>query len=125
MFKLASRFMKGESGARVMEYGLIATGISVATIVTLSPFGDRETASHDSDTWWRTRFLASTFRSRSGQVGDVGSDAPGFVAVSIRQDRTWHPNSLANLKAPSGADRGPLIVKEQRPRRAGEVIATS
>jgi hypothetical protein len=40
------------------------------------------------------------------------------------------PNSLANLKAPSGADRGPLIVKAAsqfgRSRgRAGEVISTS
>jgi Flp pilus assembly pilin Flp len=35
MFKLASRFMRGASGARAIEYGLIAAGISVAIIVTL------------------------------------------------------------------------------------------
>jgi Flp pilus assembly pilin Flp len=35
MFKLASRFMRGASGARAIEYGLITAGISVAIIVTL------------------------------------------------------------------------------------------
>ena len=45
MLKVALRFMKGASGARAIEYGLIAAGISVAIIVTLPPFGDCETAS--------------------------------------------------------------------------------
>jgi Flp pilus assembly pilin Flp len=49
MFKLASRFMIGASGARLIEYGLIAAGISVA-IMSLSPFGDCEAAPNDSDT---------------------------------------------------------------------------
>ena len=35
MLKVALRFMKGASGARAIEYGLIAAGISVAIIVTL------------------------------------------------------------------------------------------
>ena len=35
MFKLASRLMNGASGARAMEYGLIAAGITVALIVIL------------------------------------------------------------------------------------------
>ena len=35
MLKLALRFMNGASGARAIEYGLIAAAISVAIIVTL------------------------------------------------------------------------------------------
>ena len=35
MLKVALRFMKGASGARAIEHGLIAAGISVAIIVTL------------------------------------------------------------------------------------------
>jgi hypothetical protein len=49
MFKLALRFMNGASGARAIEYGLIAAGISVRSS-SLSPFGDCKTASHDNPT---------------------------------------------------------------------------
>jgi Flp pilus assembly pilin Flp len=35
MFNLALRFMNGASGARAIEYGLIAAGISIAIIITL------------------------------------------------------------------------------------------
>jgi Flp pilus assembly pilin Flp len=35
MLKLALRFMNGASGARAIEYGLIAAGILVAINVTL------------------------------------------------------------------------------------------
>lgn len=40
MSKLFSRFLKNESGATAIEYGLIATFIAVAIIVTLPLVGD-------------------------------------------------------------------------------------
>ncbi len=39
MKNLLSRFIKDESGATAIEYGLIAAGISVAIIVTVNELG--------------------------------------------------------------------------------------
>ena len=39
MKKLFSRFMKDESGATAIEYGLIAAGISVAIIAVVNGLG--------------------------------------------------------------------------------------
>jgi pilus assembly protein Flp/PilA len=39
MSKLVSRFVKDESGATAIEYGLIAAGISVAIIATVQALG--------------------------------------------------------------------------------------
>lgn len=40
MSKFLNRFLKNESGATAIEYGLIATFIAVAIIVTLPLVGD-------------------------------------------------------------------------------------
>jgi len=39
MHKLIARFVKDESGATAIEYGLIAAGISVAIIVAVNGLG--------------------------------------------------------------------------------------
>lgn len=39
MKKLVSRFMKDESGATAIEYGLIAAGISLAIIAVVNGLG--------------------------------------------------------------------------------------
>lgn len=39
MTSLVARFLKDESGATAIEYGLIAAGISVAIIVTVNQLG--------------------------------------------------------------------------------------
>ena len=39
MNKMISRFMKDESGATAIEYGLIAAGISVVIIVAVNTLG--------------------------------------------------------------------------------------
>ena len=39
MQKLVARFVKDESGATAIEYGLIAAGISVAIIVAVNSLG--------------------------------------------------------------------------------------
>lgn len=39
MKKLVTRFLKDESGATAIEYGLMAAGISVAIIVTVIQLG--------------------------------------------------------------------------------------
>jgi pilus assembly protein Flp/PilA len=39
MTKLVSRFMKDESGATAIEYGLIAAGIAVAIITAVNGVG--------------------------------------------------------------------------------------
>ena len=41
MKKLFSRFMKDESGATAIEYGLIAAGISVAIIAVVNGLGTK------------------------------------------------------------------------------------
>jgi pilus assembly protein Flp/PilA len=41
MKMLFSRFMKDESGATAIEYGLIAAGIAVAIIATVSGLGTK------------------------------------------------------------------------------------
>ena len=41
MTSLATRFLKDESGATAIEYGLIAAGISVAIIVTVNAIGSQ------------------------------------------------------------------------------------
>jgi pilus assembly protein Flp/PilA len=39
MKNLVSRFVKDESGATAIEYGLIAAGISIAIVVTVQSVG--------------------------------------------------------------------------------------
>jgi pilus assembly protein Flp/PilA len=39
MFQLLTRFLKEESGATAIEYGLIAAGISVAIITVVTTLG--------------------------------------------------------------------------------------
>jgi pilus assembly protein Flp/PilA len=41
MKKLASRFIRDESGATAIEYGLIAAGISVAIITVVNSLGTK------------------------------------------------------------------------------------
>ena len=41
MTKLLSRFVKNESGATAIEYGLIAAGISVAIIAVVQGLGTK------------------------------------------------------------------------------------
>jgi len=51
------RFLRDESGATAIEYGLIAAGISVAIIVTVKTLGGQ---------------LKNTFQSVSTQLGNGG-----------------------------------------------------
>jgi pilus assembly protein Flp/PilA len=44
MKNLVSRFVKDESGATAIEYGLIAAGISVAIIAAVNGLGTKLTA---------------------------------------------------------------------------------
>jgi pilus assembly protein Flp/PilA len=54
MTKLLSRFVKNESGATAIEYGLIAAGISVAIIAVVQGVGSK---------------LKTTFTSVQGALG--------------------------------------------------------
>jgi pilus assembly protein Flp/PilA len=47
---LVSRFLKDESGATAIEYGLIAAGISVAIIVAVNSLGTKLTTTFESVT---------------------------------------------------------------------------
>jgi pilus assembly protein Flp/PilA len=51
------RFVKNESGATAIEYGLIAAGISVAIIATVNALGGQ---------------LQNTFSTVSSQLGNAG-----------------------------------------------------
>jgi pilus assembly protein Flp/PilA len=51
------RFLRDESGATAIEYGLIAAGISVAIIATVNTLGST---------------LKNTFSTVSGQLGNAG-----------------------------------------------------
>lgn len=44
MKKLVARFVKDESGATAIEYGLIAAGISVAIVTVVGTLGDELSA---------------------------------------------------------------------------------
>ena len=57
MKTLVSRFLKDESGATAIEYGLIAAGISVAIIATVNALGGQ---------------LKNTFSAVSTQLGNAG-----------------------------------------------------
>jgi pilus assembly protein Flp/PilA len=48
MSKLVSRFVKDESGATAIEYGLIAAGIAVAIIATVQALGTNLNATFSS-----------------------------------------------------------------------------
>ena len=48
MKTLVTRFVKDESGATAIEYGLIAAGISVAIISVVQGLGSRLTATFQS-----------------------------------------------------------------------------
>ena len=48
MKNLVSRFMKDESGATAIEYGLIAAGIAVAIIATVAGLGTKLNATFTS-----------------------------------------------------------------------------
>ena len=51
------RFLRDDSGATAIEYGLIAAGISVAIIATVNALGTK---------------LNSTFTNVSSQLGNAG-----------------------------------------------------
>jgi pilus assembly protein Flp/PilA len=51
------RFVRDESGATAIEYGLIAAGISVAIIAVVNALGGQ---------------LQNTFTNVSGQLGNAG-----------------------------------------------------
>jgi pilus assembly protein Flp/PilA len=57
MKKLLACFVKDESGATAIEYGLIAAGISVAIIATVNALGGQ---------------LQNTFSNVSSQLGNAG-----------------------------------------------------
>ena len=57
MKTLFSRFVKDESGATAIEYGLIAAGISVAIIATVNALGTQ---------------LKSTFSTITSQLAAAG-----------------------------------------------------
>jgi pilus assembly protein Flp/PilA len=57
MTTVMKRFVKDESGATAIEYGLIAAGISVAIIATVNALGGQ---------------LKNTFTSVSTQLGTAG-----------------------------------------------------
>jgi pilus assembly protein Flp/PilA len=57
MKSLLLRFVRDESGATAIEYGLIAAGISVAIIAVVNSLGTQ---------------LQSTFSNVSGQLGNAG-----------------------------------------------------
>ena len=48
MSKFVSRFVKDESGATAIEYGLIAAGISVAIIAVVNGLGTKLNTSFNS-----------------------------------------------------------------------------
>ena len=48
MTKLALRFLKDDSGATAIEYGLIAAGISVAIIAAVQTLGSNLNATFNS-----------------------------------------------------------------------------
>jgi pilus assembly protein Flp/PilA len=50
MTSLVSRFVKDQSGATAIEYGLIAAGISVAIIAVVNGLGTKLTATFTSVT---------------------------------------------------------------------------
>jgi len=58
MKTLVSRFMKDESGATAIEYGLIAAGISVAIIAAVNGLGNQ---------------LKTTFNSVSTTLSTAGN----------------------------------------------------
>jgi pilus assembly protein Flp/PilA len=57
MKSLFIRFMRDESGATAIEYGLIAAGISVAIIAVVNTLGGQ---------------LSNTFSNVSSQLGNAG-----------------------------------------------------
>jgi pilus assembly protein Flp/PilA len=57
MKSLLLRFVRDESGATAIEYGLIAAGISVAIIATVNTLGGQ---------------LQNTFSNVSSQLGNAG-----------------------------------------------------
>jgi pilus assembly protein Flp/PilA len=48
MKNLLSRFMKNESGATAIEYGLIAAGIAAVIVVTVNALGERVNESFEN-----------------------------------------------------------------------------
>jgi pilus assembly protein Flp/PilA len=50
MTSLVSRFLKDQSGATAIEYGLIAAGISVVIIVAVNSLGTKLTTTFESVT---------------------------------------------------------------------------
>ncbi|MBB3976525.1 pilus assembly protein Flp/PilA [Rhizobium azooxidifex] len=62
MTKIFARFLKDESGATAIEYGLIAALISVAIITAATTLGDN---------------LATTFDTIAGRVDDANTEAAG------------------------------------------------
>ena len=54
MKNLVSRFLKDESGATAIEYGLIAAGIAIAIIAAVQGVGSQLKANFKDDLHWAT-----------------------------------------------------------------------
>jgi pilus assembly protein Flp/PilA len=113
MKNLVSRFLKDESGATAIEYGLIAAGISIAIITVVQLVGGQLNTSKRSKPRWRSGV-------------NVSEDAPGHGHLGPWRFR--HLSVGAPAAGPSGSvvwDGSPVITRlwhtHQSPSRMGLV----
>ena len=82
MANFFSRFIKDESGATAIEYGLIASLISVAAIVAFTTVGSKLSATFG----YRRRpaqYLSSTTATRPRQYFGLAPAARGFRGAPV------------------------------------------
>ena len=92
MKNLVSRFVKDESGATAIEYGLIAAGISVAIIAVVQGLGSK---------------LKSSLDAYNQAVGSL----EGNVLVKARKFRDLQSVAGEEIKALDPIDRVPRMLQ--------------
>ena len=82
-------FLKDESGATAIEYGLIAAGISVVIIATVNAIGTTLNAKFDSvSTEANGSASGNASASRRSVAADVAADGNGAASFNSKQDDT-------------------------------------
>ena len=102
MKNLVSRFVKDESGATAIEYGLIAAGISVAIIAVVQGLGTKLTVD------LHARFRTRSTKSRSTFHAE-GSGSSGAFSFLRTRELTGSCRSRPIFQTIAGKSAGSIL----------------
>jgi pilus assembly protein Flp/PilA len=123
--KTLSRFLKDESGATAIEYGLIATGIAIAIIAAVNGVGSKITTNLGVISTHRRE--PAGFLSRCSRRAEACSDIPGRDGKPDGVARCWNAwqelPRHSECRVPVGFPGGCLFPTKGPAGMAGQVVS--